>query len=47
MIMKFIDWSHEQQQPFGALAFVFVGTFFCCTGLMFLVLIHDILMDKP
>jgi len=44
MIMKFLDWTHklDEEAPGAGVAMaIFVGTIFCCTGLMFLVLAYD------
>ena len=40
MIMKFVDCCNKMG-PFGIIPFIFIGTFMCCTGLMFVVLLID------
>lgn len=45
MIYKFFTWSQEQEQPFGIIAFIIIGTFACITGLIFPLLLIDYLTE--
>ena len=40
MLGRFLDWSHDQGTA-GMLIFIIVGTFACCTGIIFILIFFD------